>query len=87
MRKNRPNQVYQAILGIKLSPRMVCALGESALPRVSGLFRWRATAGSAAHEMRKNRPNQVYQAILGIKLSPRMVGALGESALPRVSGV
>ena len=37
MRKNRPNQVYQTVLGIKLSPHMVCALGESALPRVSGL--------------------------------------------------
>ena len=37
MRKNRPSRVYQAVLGIKLSPRIVCALGESALPLVSGL--------------------------------------------------
>ena len=54
MRKNRPSQVYQTVLGIKLSPCIVCALGESALPSASGLwcltsdlFRWRATAGSA----------------------------------------
>ena len=32
MRKDRPNQVYRAVLGIKLSPRIVCALGESAPP-------------------------------------------------------
>ena len=46
----------QTALGIKLSPRIVCALGESAPPLVTGFwslasglwfFRWRATAGSA----------------------------------------
>jgi len=35
MRKNSPNLVYPTVLGIKLSPRMVCALGESALPPTS----------------------------------------------------
>ena len=38
MRKNRPSQAYQTVLGIKLSLRIVCALGESALPLVSGLW-------------------------------------------------
>ena len=28
MRKNRPSQAYQTVLGIKLSLRIVCALGE-----------------------------------------------------------
>ena len=37
MRKNRPNHVYQTVLGIKLSPHIVCALGESAPPPASGL--------------------------------------------------
>ena len=90
MRKNRPSHVYQAVLGIKLSLRIVCALGESALPSVSG--RWSLVSsggalppGALANEMRKNRPNQVYQAVLGIQLSPRIVCALGESAPPLAS--
>ena len=37
MRKNRPNQAYQTVLGIKLSPLIVCALGESAPPPTSDL--------------------------------------------------
>jgi len=32
MRKDSPNQAYPTVLGIKLSPRIVCALGESAPP-------------------------------------------------------
>ena len=76
MRKDSPNRVYQAVLGIKLSPRIVCALGESAPPR-----------RALANEMRKNRPNPVYQTVLGIQLSPHIVCALGESALPPASGL
>ena len=74
MRKDRPNQAYPTVLGIKLSPRIVCSLGESAPP-----------PGALANEMRKNSPNQAHPTVLGIKLSPRIVCALGESALPLTS--
>ena len=76
MRKNSPNQAYQTVLGIKLSLRIVCALGESVPP-------W----GAQANEMRKNRPNHAYQTVLGVKLSLRIVCALGESAPPSASGL
>ena len=94
MRKNRPNPVYPAVLGIKLSLLLVCALGESALPSasVSGLRSLLSSGGALppgaqANEMRKNRPNPVYPAVLGINLSLLMVCALGESALPSASGL